>query len=307
VFSAWSGDLTSSANPANLTMNGNKVVTATFVTAPPPGPVTRFAAVGDYGDASTNEQNVANLIHSWNPEFIITMGDNSYGSTTPVAPAVSTIDHNIGRYFSSDIGAYSGGFGSGSATNRFFPSIGNHEYTDGGGINAYLNYFTLPGAGITTTNTSGNERYYDFVQGPVHFFAINSDTNEPNGTSSSSTQAQWLQTRLAASTAPWKIVYFHHPPYSSGSVHGSTAWMQWPFQQWGADAVLAGHDHTYERIVLNNFPYFVNGAGGHGLYTFNTPVPGSVVRYSANYGAMLIEATSITMTFKFYSIAGGAR
>ena len=55
-----------------------------------------------------------------------------------------------------------------------------------GSFNAYLNYFTLP----------NNERYYDFVQGPVHFFALNSDTNEPDGTSSSSTQGLWLQNGL---------------------------------------------------------------------------------------------------------------
>jgi uncharacterized repeat protein (TIGR01451 family) len=100
-------------------------------------------------------------------------------------------------------------------------------------------------------------------------------------------------------------VYFHHAPYSSGSFHGNSTWMQWPFQQWGAAAVLSGHDHTYERVVLDGFPYFVNGAGGHGLYDFGPPIPGSVVRYSDDYGAMLVEATPVTMTFKFYSVADG--
>ena len=52
---------------------------------------------------------------------------------------------------------------------------GNHDYNDGGGINEYLNYFTLPGTGVASTNTSGNERYYDFIQDDVHFFMIDSD------------------------------------------------------------------------------------------------------------------------------------
>jgi len=55
-----------------------------------------FAAFGDYGSAGTNELAVANLVDSWNPDFIITTGDNSYGSTA--------IDDNIGQYYSDYIG-----------------------------------------------------------------------------------------------------------------------------------------------------------------------------------------------------------
>ena len=95
----------------------------------------------------------------------------------------------------------------------------------------------------------------------MHFFALDSDPREPHGRSIHSEQARWLRERLASSTATWKIVYMHHPPYSSGS-HGSVEEMQWPYQEWGATAVLAGHDHVYERIVRDGFPYFVNGLGG---------------------------------------------
>jgi tartrate-resistant acid phosphatase type 5 len=259
----------------------------------------RFAVIGDYGANNSSEQSVANLVKSWTPDFIVTTGDNSYGSTS--------IDINIGKYYHEFIGNYTGSQGAGSPTNRFFPSIGNHDYTDGGRINAYLNYFTLPGAGIQTTNTSGNERYYDFIQGPIHFFVINSNSQEPDGITSSSTQALWLQTQLAASTSPWKIVVDHHPPYSSGTTHGSTPSLQWPFQDWGATAVLSGHEHNYERIIRSGFPYFVNGSGGNTLYNdFGTPVTGSVVRYSSDWGAMLIDANSDCITFKFYSITSGS-
>lgn len=71
------------------------------------------------------------------------------------------------------------------------------------------------------------------------------------------------QTQLAASTATWKLVMLHHSPFSSGSNHGSIARLQWPYQTWGADAVLSGHDHLYERILAGSgFPYMVNGLGG---------------------------------------------
>ena len=87
--------------------------------------------------------------------------------------------------------------------------------------------------------------------------------------------------------------------------HGSQPVAQWPYEQWGASAVIAGHDHTYERIIRNEFPYFVNGLGGRSLYGFSaTPVTGSVVRYNTDYGAMLIEATDSSITFKFITRTG---
>ena len=94
-------------------------------------------------------------------------------------------------------------------------------------------------------------------------------------------QAVWLQAQLAASTAPWKIVYMHHPPYSSSSNHGSETEMQWPYEAWGATAVFAGHDHVYERIIRadgngdgNDFAYFTTGAGGRSLYVLAPQLDG---------------------------------
>jgi tartrate-resistant acid phosphatase type 5 len=248
----------------------------------------RFAVVGDFGLNNIPEGDVAKLVKSWNPDFVITVGDNNYPDG-----AASTIDANIGQYYHDFIFPYSGIYGQGATTNRFFPSLGNHDWVTPG-AQPYLDYFVLP----------NNERYYDFVKGPVHFYAIDSDPHEPDGNTSTSTQATWLNGRLVSATEPWKIVYFHHPPYSSGAKHGSSAWMQWPFQQWGATAVLAGHEHDYERIVRSGFPYFVNGLGGADLYTFGTPVTGSQVRYNSNYGAMLVEASSTSITFKFINRAG---
>jgi hypothetical protein len=247
-----------------------------------------FAVIGDYGTDSTAERDVAALVKSWNPDFIITTGDNNYPDG-----AAATIDQNIGKHYHDFIYPYTGSYGSGATTNRFFPSLGNHDWNTPN-AQPYLDYFTLP----------GNERYYDFVRGAVHFFAIDSDANEPDGIMSSSVQAQWLQGKLVASTTAWQLVYFHHAAYSSSSTHGSNATLQWPYQTWGADAVLAGHDHTYERLLVNGLVYFVNGAGGAGLYTFGTPVAGSQVRYSADHGAMRVQADGVHLTFEFFTRAG---
>lgn len=251
-------------------------------------PLLRFAVIGDYGKAGANEAAVATLVKRWNPDLIITVGDNNYprGSDT-------TIDQNIGQYYHEFIHPYRGKFGSGGTVNRFYPSLGNHDwYTPG--AKPYLAYFTLP----------GNERYYEFSQGSVRFFALDSDKNEPDGKSDTSIQARWLKERLAEATEPWKIVYFHHPPYLSGANHRSDTAMQWPFAAWGASAVLAGHEHVYERLNVDGIPYFVNGLGGASIYPAGVAIPQSQVRYNSTYGAMLIEASPLEMNYWFITVQG---
>ena len=249
-------------------------------------PIT-FAIIGDYGRAGSDELAVALLVASWSPAFVLTTGDNNYPTG-----AAATIDQNIGQYYHDFIAPYSGAFGSGAAENRFFPALGNHDWETAGAA-PYLAYFTLP----------GNERYYDLVRGPLHFFAVDSDPREPDGTSSGSTQGHWLRDRLVASTACWRLVYFHHAPYSSG-LHGSSVGMRWPFREWGASVVVAGHDHTYERLLIDGLPYFVNGLGGYSRYQFNTPVAGSVARYNAGFGAMRVTASRTAITYEFITTTG---
>ncbi len=261
--------------------------TPTKTPTPTPEPPVRFAVIGDYGMDNQAEADVAALILGWEVDFVITTGDNNYpdGET-------STIDANIGKYFHSFIYPYYGEYGVGADTNRFFPSPGNHDWRSDGG-QPYQDYFTLP----------GNERYYDFIWGPVHFFAVNSDSREPDGIGRSSKQAAWLKEAMSASTAPWQIVYTHYSPYSSAR-HGSNLALQWPFAEWGADAVLSGHDHTYERLLVGGLPYFVNGLGGAGRYWFNDPVPGSQMRYNGDHGAMLVVATQAEIVFEFINRRG---
>lgn len=253
----------------------------------------RFACVGDYGREAA-VQSVADFIASMNPDFVVTVGDNNY---TPNDTSTRAWDLEIGQYYGQFIRYPAGStsaYAPGCSVNRFFPALGNHDWD--AGMSGWQNYFELP----------GNERYYDIMQGPVQLFFIDSDGREPDGNTSSSVQGVWLQQRLALSTAPWKIVLLHHPPYSSSSTHGNTPALQWPFAAWGASLVIAGHDHTYERILKYGFPYVVNGLGGRPLYAFReTPEEGSLVRYNENYGAAFITATPSRLTLTVYSIAQG--
>jgi len=272
-----------------------KVATVT----PVPGSV-RFAVIGDFGSGSPNEAAVAKLVTGWNPDFVVTVGDDRYNN-----PYGSNYDTVVGGFYCSYLKDVISGprcAGGTSAINRFFPATGNHDYSDGGGLKEYLGYFTLPGTGITTTNTTGTERYYDFVEGPVHFFVLDS-MGAIQSSSDARAQKAWLQAQLAAAKEPWTLVIFHHPPYSSG-IHGSNAAMQWPFAAWGADAVLAGHDHTYERLLIDGIPYFVNGLGGESRYGFRTPVTGSVVRYDRDFGAMLVDASPTSIAYQFVNRSG---
>ena len=249
--------------------------------------MVRFAVIGDYGGDTPGEAAVASLVKSWRPDFPITLGDNNYPSGE-----AATIDKNIGQFYAEFIGNYRGRFGPGSAQNRFWPSLGNHDWVVG--LAPYLEYFTLP----------GNERYYDVDLGLVHLYALDSDVHEPDGISPESRQAAWLKQRLAVSKACYDVVYFHHPAYSTAD-HGPTLPMRWPYRKWGAEVVLAGHDHTYERFEVDGIPYFVNGLGGTSKYEFPTAaLPETRFRYNEEFGAMRVAATPAQITYEFITVDG---
>jgi hypothetical protein len=270
--------------------------------------VVTFAVIGDFGNDSSNEYKVSQMIDIWNIDLIITVGDNNY----PDGEAF-TIDDNIGKYYRKYIDNYQGNYpGNDPTANMFFPSLGNHDWHQVPPT-PYLDYFDLPGAGITVGSVpSGNERYYDFIIGPVHFFSIDSDSDEPDGRKSTSIQAKWLQNALSESDLLWQVVYFHHAAYSSSSKHGNTTYLQWPFEEWGADAILQGHDHTYERIHRDDnndgiiIPYFVSGNSGASLYAMGDPISGSQYRLGSNdgnvHGAMKVTASIDSIRFEEYTI-----
>jgi tartrate-resistant acid phosphatase type 5 len=246
-----------------------------------------FAVIGDYGDPRKTANDVAAMIRGWDVDLVLTVGDNNYESG-----GADTIDANVGQHYHDFIAPYRGRYGRGAAANRFFPAIGDHDWL-APGAQPYLDYFELP----------GNERYYSFVRGPVRFFALNSNEGEPDGATVTSIQAEWLRGELAASDSCWNVVYFHHTPFASGQ-NGSTVRMRWPFKEWGADVVFAGHDHVYERDEADGLTYFTVGVSGRGRYEFRAPLPQTVARWNAGYGAMRVTASPAMARFEFVALGG---
>lgn len=272
------------------TPRASPVPTPTPEASPTPMLATaRFAVIGDFGLAGPAAANVAALVASWEPDFVVTTGDNNYPSG-----GADTIDANIGQYYHQFMANSGSSYGPAASINRFFPVLGNHD-SEADAAAPYLGYFTLP----------GNERYYTLDRPPVRICAINSvPWIEPDGAHPESAQAAWLQRELAASPDTWNIVVFHHPPYSSDH-RGSAEWMRWPFREWGADIALCGHNHVYERVTVDGFTYLINGLGGGARYAWGPIVNGSQLRYNADHGAMRVEATPERITFQFVAAAAG--
>lgn len=241
----------------------------------------RFAAIGDFGRTTPYAQGTANTVNSWNPDFVVATGDDNYTS--------AGYDENVGKFYHQYIGNYRGKYGAGSSTNRFISALGNHDWDS---IKAYQAFFTFP----------GNERYFDVAFGDIRFFVIDSDKREPDGTSPDSVQGQWLKNALARSTSPYNMVVFHHAPYSSAK-HANVGYMRWPFKDWGADAVIAGHDHDYERLIEGGLLYFVDGAGA-GPRSAGSPIKGSQFLDNTDSGALLIESNDRFMTFQYQLRSG---
>jgi PKD repeat protein len=299
-----------------------------------PGEPVVIGVTGDFG--WNNPPALAQhrqLVRGVDPDFIVTTGDNVQTNLAPVA-GTDMYDFTVGRGFCDFLaGAAPGPFCSAEAqgaTNRFFPAAGNHDHIegDGGGpISNFTSYFNLPGAGRTGGSVpSGSELYYDVVLGPVHVFVLDSDPmlleaeheldatqGEIPGytTSPIAQQRAWLEAAMTASDAPWKVVAMHHSPYSSaplesGSGYGSSPWVQWPYDQWGADLVLSGHHNTYERVLRDGVQYVTNGMGGGEPRTFSeTPVEGSQIRFNEDTTVVTrLSATNNTLSLEAHDLNG---
>ena len=294
VVVTTSSALTPTTTPMTTAAPETTTTIATTTSSVAPTPPSTFAIIGDYGNAGPEEVAVSAMIHDLRPEYIATVGDNAYG------PA--GFDAVVGQYFADYIGDYTGVHGDGAGVNRFFPALGNHDYTDVG-IDEYLDFFTLPGAGYASS--SGNERYYDVVLGPIHWYLVNSDGREPDGITADSAQAAWLEARLAASTEPWQVVAFHHAPYGSAH-HGGEEALRWPFAAWGADLVLTGHNHNYERFAVDGITYVTVGLGRTNVPLDGDPDPHSVFFYGGvDSGALFIEACDTALSAEFRTIGAG--
>ncbi|MBU2970431.1 metallophosphoesterase [Pseudoalteromonas sp. C2R02] len=224
---------------------------------------TTFAVIGDFGEVGTPLTEVSQMINYWDPDLILTLGDNDYENDYTKSVLPYFIDH----------------ISSNCDENRFFPTYGNHDWR---GRNGYDEVFPCI------------SEHYKFNHQNIEFFTINSDEI-------SNTQIDWLETSLKASTAYWKIVFLHHSPYSSGR-HGSNQTLQFDFKSWGADVVLSAHDHHYERINKSDVYYIVNGLGGRAPYKIeNCCVAGSEFRYNEDNGALRFDVNEDSLRFRFYN------
>jgi tartrate-resistant acid phosphatase type 5 len=253
-----------------------------------------FAVISDYGSANSNEAAVAALVATWKPDFIVTAGDNVYDAAASLTVDSTLIKVDSTAYsadqtnsvveaneaFSASVTQY---YGSYVSSNNFFPAIGNHDVDyDGTGAWFRSKFPSL---------FQNNKNYYTFQKGDIGFFILSSGyrTNgtvfEPDGNTSNSAQKTWLQGALASSTARLKVVVFHHPPYSSTSNYEFAA-LRWDFAGMGADIVINGHAHNYQRWTNQPIPYIVAGIGGASLYNFDLSTANSVVDNPPRFGAL---------------------
>ncbi len=266
----------------------------------------RFAVVGDFGLSGVPLASVSSMMRRWDPDFIVSTGDNNYGpldsdaDSNPALPgAQNSWESNVGAFFGDYLlGREDRKFPLQQApTQRFFPTVGNHDSapdpSNGGTIDDYLDYFHFNPTGQARLPTDRNAvhssevSYYAVRQGPVDLFVLDGDV--PLRPDLIAAQRAWLSASVAASTARWKLAVFHQPPLTSG-YRAAASWMLWDELKL-VDAILCGHDHFYERLDYFGTPLFISGAGGQYLYAFRDPPhPRSLFRSNSLYSALLVTA-----------------
>lgn len=199
----------------------------------------------------------------------------------------------------------------GAAKGRTRPSPGNHEYGTRG-AQGYFGYF---GAAAGDRDTG----YYSYDLGEWHVVALNSNCAEAGGCGAGSPQERWLRADLAAHPAACTLAYWHHPLFSSGAKHGGEPTVRPLWQalaEAGADVVLAGHEHNYERFApqdasgrpdpRHGIRQFVVGTGGAGHYGFGTPLATSERRNADTFGVLRLTLRPDGYDWRFLPAAGGS-
>jgi 3',5'-cyclic AMP phosphodiesterase CpdA len=205
------------------------------VAPPGKGDVLKFAIIGDSGTGDPAQYKVAEQLiaarATFPYEFVIMLGDNLY---------YGSAQKDYQKKFETP---YKPLLDSGM---KFYATLGNHDNTN----EKFYKSFNMNG-----------ERFYTFRPKPgVRFFSLDSNYMDKS-------QTDWLEKELAASGSDWKIMFFHHPLYSSGGAHGSDTKLREQleplFLKYGVDAVFSGHEHFYERIKpQKGIYYFVSGGAG---------------------------------------------
>ena len=196
----------------------------------------KFAVLGDFGTGDREQYELAAQLAALRQQFplqlVILVGDNVYGGDSP---------RDYQRKFEIPYSALL------DAGVKFYASLGNHDSRD----QRFYEGFHMDG-----------KTYYSFraPEQSVRFFALESTYPEPE-------QIAWAEKALNDATEDWKIAFFHHPLYSSGSRHGSETrlreCLEPLFVRSNVSVVFSGHDHFYERFKpQKGITYFVVGSGG---------------------------------------------
>jgi len=234
-----------------------------FVTPPAAGTATptRVWVIGDAGTASASQAAVRDAYVGFagprHTDLWLMLGDNAYpdGTDSQYQAAVFDMYRTLLRQ------------------SPVWPTLGNHD-----GHNAdsatqsgpYYDIFSLPTQAEAGGVASGTEAYYSFDHGNIHFIVLDSFDSDR---SSNGPMLTWLRADLAATTAPWVIAFWHHPPYSKGSHNSDTETELVQMRQnalpilegAGVDLVLSGHSHSYERSFLIDGHYGTSSTFTQGM------------------------------------------
>lgn len=260
--------------PYTLSVNGHKE-SGKVRTYPEHATHLRFFVIGDYGTGAEPQRQIASAMdrefqrlaaRSDAPRFVITTGDNIYADIRLGVVSIHSGDDDA-NWDSKFFAPY-------RAIIReipFYPSPGNH---DGNGsenradLPTYLDNFFFPG--------DRPARWYAFSFADLaQFFSLDSTTNTLSGPPkpqylASGEQFSWFKQAVTASKAPWKIPYFHHPPFNAGPYHGASlndlrAFCD-AFAANGVKVVFSGHEHNFQfserGAATSGIQYVISGAGG---------------------------------------------
>jgi hypothetical protein len=253
---------------------------------PPAGNDPVFVGAGDIADCgSKGDEATAKLLDTIDGT-VFTLGDNAYDDGT-ASEFQRCYDPTWGRHKA-----------------RTYPSAGNHDYHTRDAA-PYYDYFG-DRAGVK------GKGYYSYNLGAWHIVVLNSEIKVGKG----SEQEQWLRADLSANQSVCTLAYWHRPLFSSGN-HGNDTGMKplWDaLYEYGADVVLNGHDHHYERFDPQNpsgradpakgIREFVVGTSGRHLYALKSAMPNSVVRDNKTWGVLKMTLRPTSYEWEFVPVAG---
>lgn len=250
------------------------------------GGAVRFAIIGDSGRGDTPQQEVAAQMQAWRErfpfDFVLMLGDNVYDRHTPEDYAAK-----FERPYKALL----------DAGVTFHAAIGNHDDP----AQIYYSRFNMGGQRYYSFRRT--ERSLDAVTGAgVRFFALDSRSFDEE-------QLTWLREALADSGSRWKIVFFHHPLYTSGRYDSASRPLRLAVEpilvDGDVDVVLSGHEHFYERLVpQRGIYYFISGAAGSLRANDIRPTSLTARGFDTDYSFMLMEAKGDELFFQSISRKG---